>query len=274
MSIALTHAPKLVPPPAGRPVALHLGGVTKRHGAGAAVTRRERAAPGDGQIAQTLDRGLAVLELLAAVGGGLTVSEVAAALGVHRTIAYRLLGTLERRTLVQRSEDGRYRPGGGLLRLSAGVGDQLRVVAVPHLRALRTDTDETVHLAVRTGTDVLFTGGPVSPHGAVCVAKVADPAEEPPGWRRVIGDIGLLHLDTPVELAAGGYTALRIYAGYSGWSPGQLEDELARGQWYRMDSREDDIFTADPNGLWRRVLGRHGGTPALLSTWPDDPELN
>lgn len=121
---------------------------------------------------------------------------------------------------------------------------------------------------------VLFTGGPVSPHGAVCVAKVADPAEEPPGWRRVIGDIGLLHLDTPVELAAGGYTALRIYAGYSGWSPGQLEDELARGQWYRMDSREDDIFTADPNGLWRRVLRRHGGTPALLSTWPEDPELN
>ena len=51
-------------------------------------------------------------------------------------------------------------------------------------------------------------------------------------------------------------------------------DELARGQWYRMDSREDDIFTADPNGLWRRVLRRHGGTPALLSTWPDDPELN
>ena len=121
---------------------------------------------------------------------------------------------------------------------------------------------------------VLFAGGPVSPHGAVCVAKVADSTEEPPGWRRVTGDTGLLHLDTPVELAAGGYTALRIYAGYSGWSPGQLEDELARGLWYRMDAREDDIFTADPSGLWRRVLRRHGGTPALLSTWPSDPELN
>ena len=121
---------------------------------------------------------------------------------------------------------------------------------------------------------VLFSGGPVSPHGAVCVAKVADSTEEPPGWRRVTGDVGLLHLDTPVELAVGGYTALRIYAGYSGWSPGQLDDELARGLWYRMDAREDDIFTADPSGLWRRVLRRHGGTPALLSTWPSDPELN
>lgn len=120
------------------------------------MTPAARPSGADGQIAQTLDRGLAVLELLAAVGGGLTVSQVATALGIHRTVAYRLLGTLERRTLVQRSEDGRYRPGGGLLRLSAGVGDQLRAVAVPHLRALRTDTDETVHLAVRTGTDVLF----------------------------------------------------------------------------------------------------------------------
>lgn len=122
--------------------------------------------------------------------------------------------------------------------------------------------------------NVLFVGGPVSPNGAVCVAKLVDPSEEPPGWRRVVGDIGLLHLDTPVELAAGGYTALRIYAGYSGWAPGQLDDELARGLWYRMDSREEDIFTADPAGLWRRVLRRQGGTPALLSTWPQDPQMN
>ncbi|WP_158220924.1 IclR family transcriptional regulator [Kineosporia sp. R_H_3] len=120
------------------------------------MSRAGSAGPGDSQIAQTLDRGLAVLELLAAVGGGLTVSEIAAALGIHRTVAYRLLATLERRSLVQRSTDGRYRPGGGLLRLSAGVGDELRAVAVPHLQSLHADTDETVHLAVRTGTEILF----------------------------------------------------------------------------------------------------------------------
>ena len=57
---------------------------------------------------------------------------------------------------------------------------------------------------------VLFAGGPVCPHGAVCVAKVQVPSEEPPGWRRVVDDIGLLHLDTPVEIAAGGYTALDL----------------------------------------------------------------
>lgn len=121
---------------------------------------------------------------------------------------------------------------------------------------------------------VLFAGGPVSPNGAVCVAKLHNPDEEPPGWRQVVGDIGLLHLDTPVEIAAGGYTDLRIYAGYSGWAPGQLDAELERGLWFRLPSRDEDIFTADPAGLWRRVLRRGGGTPALLSTWPKDPQLN
>lgn len=121
------------------------------------MSRAERSATGaDPQIAQTLDRGLAVLDLLATVGGGLTAAEVAAGLGVHRTIAYRLLTTLERRTLVQRAADGAYRLGGGLLRLSAAVGDELRTIAVPHLRALNAETDETVHLAVRTGTEILF----------------------------------------------------------------------------------------------------------------------
>jgi len=121
---------------------------------------------------------------------------------------------------------------------------------------------------------VLFAGGPVSPNGAICVAKLVDAGEDPPGWRRVIRDIGLLHLDTPVELAEGGYSNLGIVAGDSGWAPGQLEDELSRGLWYRASARDEDIFTAEPTGLWRRVLRRQGGQAALMSTWPTDPELN
>lgn len=121
---------------------------------------------------------------------------------------------------------------------------------------------------------LLFAGGPVSPQSAICVAKLQEPTEEPLGWRQVVDDIGLLHLDTPVELATGCFTDLRIFAGYAGWEPGQLEEELSRGAWIRMPRRDEDVFTADPAGLWRRVLRRHGGTPALLSTWPADPELN
>lgn len=121
---------------------------------------------------------------------------------------------------------------------------------------------------------VLFSGGPMSPNGAVCLAKVLNGNEEPPGWRRVDGDIGLLHLDTPVEIAAGAYSDLRIFAGYAGWSPGQLEGEILRGMWHRVRAREDDIFGADPATLWRRVLRRQGGTTSFFSTWPEDAELN
>lgn len=120
----------------------------------------------------------------------------------------------------------------------------------------------------------LFTGGPVSPNGAVCLARVARPREEPPGWRRVHDDVGLLHLDTPVELVRGAYSDLRIFAGYAGWRPGQLEGELVRGDWHRTQGRPEDAFASELTSLWRRVTRRLGGEEALTSTWLADPEQN
>lgn len=120
----------------------------------------------------------------------------------------------------------------------------------------------------------LFAGGPVSVNGAICVAKLADPAEEPPGFHRAFLDVGLVHLDTPVELVEGAYSDLRIFAGYSGWDVGQLENELADGRWHRASGREADIFGSDPRSLWRRTLKRVGGEAALLAGWAESPELN
>lgn len=121
---------------------------------------------------------------------------------------------------------------------------------------------------------VLFEGGPVSVDGAICIARVAHRNEEPPGWRSIVGDIGLLHLDTPTELAEGAYVDLRIVAGYCGWEPGQLEGELLRGDWYVVRARPDEVFGTDQTGLWRRVLRRLPGHLALLSTWASEPEMN
>jgi DNA-binding IclR family transcriptional regulator len=79
--------------------------------------------------AQTLDRGLAALELVALADAPLAVDEVAAGLGLHRSIAYRLLRTLEDRRLVERDGRGRYVPGVRLAVLARSAATPLRDAA-------------------------------------------------------------------------------------------------------------------------------------------------
>ena len=139
-----------------------------------------------------------------------------------------------------------------------------------------------------TEPGVLFQGGPVALDSALGLALVPDPVEdEPLGWRRVVGRLGLVDLDVPPEVLAAEVTNLRIFAGYSGWDAGQLEDELAQGAWYVVSARlgdapdgtgapldPGDAFTEAPEDLWRAVLRRQGGDLALVSTYLDDPSLN
>ena len=120
----------------------------------------------------------------------------------------------------------------------------------------------------------LFDGGPVSQEGAICLATPSHPTEEPPGWRHLFDRVGLLHLETPIELASGAYSDLRIFAGYAGWAPGQLQGEVAQGMWHPVPGRHADVFDPDPESLWRRVLARQGGELGWLSTWTPTPELN
>lgn len=121
---------------------------------------------------------------------------------------------------------------------------------------------------------LLFHGGPVSPNGAICLASVAEQGEEPPGWRRLFDRVGLLHLDTPIEIVAGAYADLRIFAGYAGWSPGQLAGEVAQQMWHVVPATYDDVFGTQPTRLWRRVLRRQRSALAFFATWVADPELN
>ena len=67
---------------------------------------------------------------------------------------------------------------------------------------------------------------------------------------------------------------MRVYAGYAGWTAGQLEDEIAAGAWVVVDAAPGDIMTEDPEGLWPEVLRRQGGGLAAVATFPDDPTLN
>lgn len=125
---------------------------------------------------------------------------------------------------------------------------------------------------------VVFRGGPVSPSSALALALVPG-TDEPLGWRALDGApalarLGLLDLDAPPSVLAPAISALRVYAGYAGWSPGQLEREIDEGAWHVLHAEPGDVFAADPDQLWRGVLRRQGGEVAFLATFPEDPSLN
>ncbi|MEV8291270.1 YqgE/AlgH family protein [Streptomyces niveus] len=120
---------------------------------------------------------------------------------------------------------------------------------------------------------VVFQGGPVSLDSALGLAVI--PGDEGPlGWRRVHGAIGLVDLETPPELLARALGSLRIFAGYAGWGPGQLENELTEGAWYVVESEPGDVSSPRPERLWRAVLRRQRSELAMVATYPDDPSLN
>jgi putative AlgH/UPF0301 family transcriptional regulator len=129
------------------------------------------------------------------------------------------------------------------------------------------------HFAVEPG--VFHVGGPCETDTALCLAiSTAGPATGD-GLRRVAGDVYLVDLDGDPAEIADSLDGLRVFAGYAGWSPGQLAGEIAEGAWACVPGRPEDVLTpaAGPE-LWRSVMGRQTGRLAVLSTAPADPTAN
>ena len=99
-------------------------------------------------LSQTLDRGLACLDFVAAADRAVSVDTTASALGLHRSIVYRLLRTLEGRHLIERDSDGDYSAGPYLAVLSRGVRRSLRAAAAPVLANLAEELRMTAFLVV------------------------------------------------------------------------------------------------------------------------------
>ncbi len=111
----------------------------------------------------------------------------------------------------------------------------------------------------------VFVGGPVAVDSLLALAEV----EEPDGTLElVVGAVGFVQ-DPEVPALRG-----RIFVGYAGWSPGQIEAELDEESWIVVPAEPDDVFSDDPDELWSSVLRRQGGPLALLSSMPPDPSLN
>lgn len=139
-------------------------------------------------------------------------------------------------------------------------------------RALDTTIGESVPaLTSLVGADaLLYQGGPVQPQMPVLVAEVTHPelldivAFDNVGF--LVGDVD--------EDARHGIVRARVFAGYSGWGPGQLEAEMEADSWILDPAQAEDVFTDAPDLLWSRVLQRKGPEYRRLSRMPFDPSMN
>ena len=119
--------------------------------------------------------------------------------------------------------------------------------------------------AVAAPPACMYSGGPVEPDAALGLG------EGPPDRAQmIVGPIGAVNLDGRPE----DYRSVRIFAGYSGWSRGQLDGEIARGDWIVVDALVEDVTATSPDGLWRDVLRRQRGRVAIFATAPEDASLN
>jgi putative transcriptional regulator len=121
---------------------------------------------------------------------------------------------------------------------------------------------------------VVHVGGPVTPDAVVCLGRLRADDADAVGWTPLTGSLGAVDLETEPALLLGALDGMRLFAGYAGWSPGQLENELRRGGWLVFAAEPDDAFTPNPRTLWSQVLRRQGGEIALLHTMPIDPTCN
>ncbi|HMC71542.1 MAG TPA: YqgE/AlgH family protein, partial [Mycobacteriales bacterium] len=121
---------------------------------------------------------------------------------------------------------------------------------------------------------VVFVGGPVAQEGALALARVGGPGLPEVGFQPVVDGLGVVDLESDSAVLAPQLAGMRVYAGYAGWGPGQLDAEIAEGAWYVVTGAPDDVFCSQPEVLWRDVLRRQGGELALVSTFPPDPTLN
>ena len=127
-------------------------------------------------------------------------------------------------------------------------------------------------LAALAGDEaVIDVGGPVQPDALLVLGDFDDASY---AGVPVIDSVGLMGDAREIEDLVAVTRRARVFAGYAGWGPGQLDAELARDDWFVAPAGIDDIFDTDADELWRRVLERKGGHFALVARMPIDPSVN
>jgi putative transcriptional regulator len=168
----------------------------------------------------------------------------------HLLIAAPSLFDYFRRTVVLVLE---HTPEGAMGVVLGRETETLVADAVPPLAELADDDD------------VVYLGGPVAPEAVVALGEFENPAE---AGTQVVGSLGTLDPDG----ANDSLRRMRVFAGYAGWAPGQLDGELEQDAWIIQPADPADPFR--DGDIWSDALGRKGGRYRLMATMPADPSLN
>lgn len=122
----------------------------------------------------------------------------------------------------------------------------------------------------------MFIGGPVKRDAALCLGtlKVGVNPDGVDGVRHVSGRIVMVDLDADPDLLAAAVEGVRIFAGYSGWTIGQLEGEIERDDWIVLSALPSDVLVPPRVDLWSRVLRRQPMPLSMLATHPIDVSRN
>ncbi len=121
---------------------------------------------------------------------------------------------------------------------------------------------------------VLFSGGPVQTNQVMLLYRLN---ELPEGSHAVLdgvclgGDVTIL--DRILTQTDSG-ERFRAFAGYSGWGPGQLENEMQGGSWITIPADPQMVFDRDPAGLWAEILRSLGDPFRIYAEMPADPTFN
>ena len=126
---------------------------------------------------------------------------------------------------------------------------------------------------VATEPRVLFRGGPVHPPGGAALARISGRVPDE-GWTSLFANVGMFALERPAGEPVIDFTGLRIFSGYSGWTAGQLDQEVSDGGWFVVEAEPGDLFTSEPESLWRRVLKRQTAALAMFAFFPSDLRAN
>ena len=118
---------------------------------------------------------------------------------------------------------------------------------------------------------LVHVGGPVQPEAVLVLAEFDDPEA---AATIVVGDVGFASSDGELDEVAGVTRRARVFAGYSGWGPGQLEAELEEESWLVEPADGVDLFPGADDDLFGSVLRRKGGTYRMLALMPEDPSTN